>query len=379
MSRGNESGLHGRRLGAIAVAVALSAGAAGMPPTADAQTTAGQNEGVAPEAARVTPAVSLPPAVGLPPAAGLPPAVGLAPAAGHATPRAPGIRWEHTVRQISSGKWTGPRLPDGQPDIQGDWSNTIANQNNWTDPQGGIPGDPTTRNHHPGARGDRAPSRVSDPEDGQVPFQDWARSRQQEFLAHLFNPIRPEYVEPFARCAPGGVPKSFTWHGYEIRQFPGYVVFLFGSGTRIIHLDGKPHLPDEIKLWNGDSRGHWEGNTLVVDVSNNNGKARFARTGEFASEHVKIEERYIFDNDRKHYNYQATITDPTVYTRPWTATIPVRRYTVDDAPDDWHYEVPLANVPGKDRIPDHFERTCVENNGGFGRVAVPPAAANSAK
>jgi hypothetical protein len=92
---------------------------------------------------------------------------------------------------------------------------------------------------------------------------------------------------------------------------------------------------------------------------------------------VKIEERYIFDNDRKHYNYQATITDPAVYTRPWTATIPARRYTVDDSPDDWHYEVPLANVPGNERIPDHFERTCVENNGGFGRVAVPPATAST--
>jgi hypothetical protein len=353
MSRRNENVLQGRRLAAIGFAMALSAGLTGVSATADAQTYAAENAGTAPQAAGVTPA------------------------AGQAKPRAPGIRWEHTVRQISPGKWTGPRLPDGQPDIQGDWSNTIANQNNWTDPQGGIPGDPTTRNHHLGARGDRAPSRVSDPTDGQVPFQDWARARQQEFLAHLFNPIRPEYVEPFARCAPGGVPKSFTWHGYEVRQFPGYVVFLFSSGTRIIHLDGKPHLPEEIKLWNGDSRGHWEGNTLVVDVSNNNAKARFARTGEFASEQVKIEERYIFDNDRRHYNYQATITDPTVYTRPWTATIPARRYTVDDAPDDWHYEVPLANVPGKERIPDHFERTCVENNGGFGRVAVPSAAANT--
>jgi hypothetical protein len=286
----------------------------------------------------------------------------------------PRIRWERTVRTVESGKWTGPRLPDGQPDVQGDWSNTIANHNNWTDPQGGIPGDPTARNHKLGPRESRAPSRVSDPADGQVPFQPWARAKQEEFLGHLFSPTRPEYIEPFARCAPGGALKSFTWHGYEIRQFPGYVVFLFNSGTRIIHLDGKPHLPDNIKLWNGDSRGHWEGNTLVVDVTNENGKARLARTGEFASEHVHIVERYIFDNDRQHYNYVATVTDPTVYTRPWTVTIPSRRFTVNDTPDDWHYEVPLAHVPGNERIPDHFERTCVENNGGFGRVAVPPSA-----
>ena len=293
-------------------------------------------------------------------------------------PQAPGIRWERTVRQVSSGKWAGPRLPDGQPDVQGDWSNTISNHNNWTDPQGGIPGDPTTRNHKRGPREERAPSRVSDPADGEVPFQPWARARQEEFLAHLFNPIKPEYVEPFARCAPGGIPKSFIWHGYEIRQYPGYVLFLFDSGSRLIHLDDKPHLSENIKLWNGDSRGHWEGNTLVVDVANNNGKARFARTGEFASENVKIEERYIFDNDGKHYNYVAIITDPTVYTRPWTTTIPARRYTVEDTMDDWHYQVPLANVAGKERIPDHFERTCVENNEGFGRGVAPTSASSSA-
>ena len=84
-------------------------------------------------------------------------------------------------------------------------------------------------------------------------------------------------------------------------------------GRRIIHLSDTPHLPKDIKLWNGDSRGHWEGNTLVVDVSNLNSKARFGRTQEFASENVHVVERYIFDNDGKHYNYVATFSDPTVF------------------------------------------------------------------
>jgi hypothetical protein len=210
---------------------------------------------------------------------------------------------------------------------------------------------------------------VSDPADGQVPFLPWARKVQEHLLANSFNPVEPEYVEPLARCAPAGVPKSFYWHGYEIRQFPGYIVFLFNSGSRIIHLSDSPHLPQDIKLWNGDSRGHWEGNTLVVDVSNLNSKARFGRTQEFASENVHVVERYIFDNDRKNYNYVATFTDPTVFTRSWTTTIPARRYTVADRPDEWHYEVKPANAPGKPPIPDHFERVCVENDEGFGRVA----------
>jgi hypothetical protein len=301
------------------------------------------------------------------------------PAAGTAQPpgNTPRIRWEHTVRDIKSGPWKGKRLADGQPDVAGDWSNTIANHNNWTDPQGGIPNDPSTRNHKQGPRAERAPSRVSEPSDGAIPFQPWARAYQEEFLAHLFDPVKPEYIEPFARCAPGGILKSMTWHGYEIRQYPGYIVFLFNSGTRIIHLNKEPPLPENIKLWNGDSRGHWEGNTLVVEIHNDNEKARFARTGEFASENAKIEERYIFDGDGKHYNYVATVTDPTVYTRPWSTTIPARRYTVDDPMDDWHYEAPLANTSNGQKLPDHFERNCVENNGGFGRVAAPAAVSNN--
>jgi hypothetical protein len=280
------------------------------------------------------------------------------------------LRFEKSVPTIVSGPWKGPRLADGQPDVQGHWSNTIGNHNNWTDPQGGVPGDPSRANRQPGPRAERAPSRVTDPADGQVPFQPWARTAQQELLRYFHNPIKPEYIEPFARCAPGGVPKSFIWHGYEIRQYPGYVLFLFDSGTRIIHLDGKPPLPENIKLWNADSRGRWEGNTLIVRVSNNNAKARFGRTGEFASENVQIEERFIFDKDGERYNYVATFTDPTVYTQPWTATIPARRYTVKDEPDEWHFQVNLANAPGRAATVEHYERICVENNGGFGNIAI---------
>jgi hypothetical protein len=285
-----------------------------------------------------------------------------------------GTQRETVVRPIASGKWTGKRLADGQPDVEGHWSNTIANHNNWTDPQGGVPGDPSPRGRPKNQRSERAPSRVSDPPDGELPFQPWARAKQQEFLQYFHNPIRPEYIEPLARCAPAGVPKSFTWHGYEIRQYPGYVLFLFNSGTRIIHLDGKPHLPERIKLWNADSRGRWEGNTLIVDVTNNNGKARLARTGEFFSENAHIEERYIFDNEGKRYNYVATVTDPTVFTRPWTTTIPARRYTAADEPDGWNFEVAFANYDGKEPLVERYERICVENNIGFGNVAVTSAA-----
>jgi hypothetical protein len=278
----------------------------------------------------------------------------------------PGIEQEKTVPKIVSGKWSGARLSDGQPDVQGHWSNTIANHNNFTDPQGGIPGDPATRRRPLPPRYQRAPSRVSDAADGQVPFQPWALEKVKEFQANFNNPVKPEYVEPLARCAPAGVPKSLYWHGYEVAQYPGYMVFFFNSGTRIVHLDGKPHLPDNIKLWNGDSRGHWEGNTLVVDVANHNGKALFGRTGEFISENGHIQERYIFSGDGQRYNYEAVITDPTVYTRPFTITIPARKWTEKDTPNGWHFEIALAKHTGKEPIIEGEERICTENNGGFG-------------
>jgi len=297
-----------------------------------------------------------------------------APVTGQAAPPpvAPsgGLHFELNPPPVASGPWKGKRLPDGQPDIAGDWSNTAGNHNNFTDPQGGIPDDPLDRGKPVKPRSARAASRVSDPPDGELPYLAWARAKQQEFQHGFFNNTKPEYIEPLARCAPAGIPKSLYWHGYEIRQYPGTVVFLFNSGSRIIHLDHQEHLPETISLWQGDSRGHWEGNTLVVDVSNLNSKARLGRTGDFTTEHVHIVERYIFDPGNQRYDYVAVFTDPTAFSRPFTVTIPARRWTVADKPNGWHYEVPLANNPGKQPIGDHLERICVENNAGFGRVAV---------
>jgi len=279
--------------------------------------------------------------------------VALAAAAMAAEPTGTGQRFTREISfpLIAEGKWPGRQLRDGQPDVEGFYSNTIGNHSNWTNPG-------------------RAPSRVTDPADGQIPYQPWARAKQEEFVANFDNPTRPEYIEPLARCAPGGVPKSFVWHGFEIRQFPGYVVLLFDSGSRAIHLDGKPHLPDKVKLWNADSRGRWEGNTLVVEVRNSNGKAQLGRKGDFIGPNAVINERYIFAPDGGRFNYVATVTDPETFTRPWTSTIPVKRFTEKDEPDNWNYWVVPANLPGKPLLHEHVERICVENNGPFGGGAV---------
>ena len=303
------------------------------------------------------------------------------------TARAQGMRgWRETsFVPTPKGEWTGPRLPDGQPDVSGHWSNTVGNHNNLTDPQGPQGGDdeaaPSGRGggrgggRQPRPRSERAPSRVSDPADGQIPFQPWAKAKQEEFQKYLNNPIREEYVEPFARCAPGGPSKSFMWHGYEIRQFPGYVVFLFDSGNRVIHIDGTPHLPANLKLWNGDSRGHWEGNTLVVDTTNNNSKARLGRSGEFVSDNAAIAERFTFgpsgDPKGERFTYDATYTDPTVLTRPFTITIPNRRVTDKTPADDWNNLTFPAKHAGTEPVIEAYERVCVEGNGDHGQVVAP--------
>ena len=113
--------------------------------------------------------------------------------------------------------------------------------------------------------------------------------------------------------------------------------------------------------------------TLVVDVGNNNSKALFGRWGDFASENVHIVERYVFDQDGKRFNYVAAFTDPTVYSRSWTATIPIKRFTEADQPDDWHFDVTAANRPGKPLVYEHMERTCVENNGTLASRSGAPA------
>jgi hypothetical protein len=105
-------------------------------------------------------------------------------------------------------------------------------------------------------------------------------------------------------------------------------------------------------------------------VQNNNGKPLFGRYGDYMSENATVAERFVFDPDGSRFNYVATFTDPTVYTRPWTATIPVRRYTEADKPDGWNYDVKAANRPGQPLEHERVERVCVENNGPFGGGAV---------
>jgi len=122
-------------------------------------------------------------------------------------------------------------------------------------------------------------------------------------------------------------------NAYQILQVPGYVVILYEMihETRIIPIDGRPHLPANIRQWNGDSRGHWEGDTLVVDTTNYNGKgwlntsaagARIKGIPQSAGEHVIERFKRV---DANTIDYRVTIDDPEVYTKTFQVSVPLTR------------------------------------------------------
>jgi hypothetical protein len=217
--------------------------------------------------------------------------------------------------------WTAPRTPDGQPNIEGFWANQGRRLATYNIEEGADP----THVFLSGNQTDET-SLVIDPPDGKIPYQPWARARRTEVLEHHTDLTRWEYVDPHTRCFLSGIPRVYYQGTFQILQPAGHVVVLqeFNHGSRIIALDGRPHVGDNIKLWMGDSRGHWEGNTLIVDVANKNDKTWFDIVGDFHSDAVRIRERYTVVNADA-IDYQATFEDPKVYTRPFTIALNFRR------------------------------------------------------
>lgn len=220
------------------------------------------------------------------------------------------------------------RRADGQPDIQGTWRAVPGGTYDMTAVVSGNGIFDRLVDAREGRPLAVLPSRVVDPADGRIPFLPWARAKQQEVQVNADNPTRPHHIDPRARCAPGGVPRETFPTGFQFRQYPGVVVFLGAQKhvARVIPLDGRPHLGADIKLWMGSSRGRWEGPTLIVEVRNQNSKGRYDMVGNFASDQVHVVERWtVVDANTMHY--AATVTDPTVYSRPWTLESRIVRAT----------------------------------------------------
>jgi len=218
--------------------------------------------------------------------------------------------------------WPPVQLPDGQPDVQGVWR--PVNGGTQSLERAMSSGD--FFREMMGEVISEHPSRIVDPEDGQLPYQPWAAALQQELEAVYQTPTRPEHIDTQTRCLGPGVPRLYYFPRFRILQPPGSVVFVWDQyhSYRVIPLDGRPHISPRIKLWSGDGRGRWDGNTLVVDTTNLNAKSRLDVIGDFFSDQAQITERFILiDGSTMHY--EATITDPTVFTQPWTMRVVQRR------------------------------------------------------
>jgi hypothetical protein len=242
-------------------------------------------------------------------------------------------RSETAGKAAAATRYEPPRRPDGQPDIQGVWGASPTGTFDLTDPKTGGGRIQELVDLAAGKPSKTKPSRVVDPPDGRIPYQPWAAAHQREMQSNVDHPTKREHIDPQARCLPGAVPRSFFHSDNMIVQTPGYVVMLTRNNhaSRIIPLDGRPPLPGNIKLWLGDSRGHWEGNTLVVEVRNQNVKGRFDMVGNFATDNLYLVERWTIV-DANTMDYTATFDDPNTFTRPWTIAARAVRQAPDDEP-----------------------------------------------
>ena len=282
---------------------------------------------------------------------------------------------KHDPKAASAGKpWVPIRTPWGDPDFQGVWNNSTittlerpaelsgepvltneeaaaieqrAAQNRVDRPP--AAGDPGTYNQFWFDRGTkvvptRRTSLIVDPPDGKLPPLTTAgQSRQDERFRRLgptaigssgngpFDSY--EDISVVTRCITRGLPNAMLPGGYnnnyEILQVPGSVVLLseLMHEVRVILLDGRPHISQNIRQWMGDSRGHWEGNTLVVDVTNfpDRDVTGFGvpyRNSE--TSHLHLTERFT-RVDANLLDYKVTVDDPATFTRKWTASIPMVR------------------------------------------------------
>jgi hypothetical protein len=201
---------------------------------------------------------------------------------------------------------TLPRTPDGKPDLNGVWQ--ALNSASW-DIQ-----------DHSGQLG--LPPGLGVVVGNDIPYQPAAADKKRDNFAHRATADPTE-----ASCFLPGVPRAtYMPFPFELVQTPKQIAirYEYAHGLRSIPMDGSSH-PDGIPdTWMGDSRGHWEGDTLVVDVNSFNGETWFDHAGNFHSDALHVVERYTpFDAD--HIQYEAAIEDPKVFTRPWKISMPLYR------------------------------------------------------
>lgn len=201
------------------------------------------------------------------------------------------------------------------PDINGVWQ-AVGNAHWNLEGQTAFKGPAT---HLLGALGG-VPASLNYVEGGEIPYTDEARKQRDQYRAEW------NQWDPVVKCYIPGIPRQtympFPFHivqsGAKI-----FIAYEYGSNSRIIHLD-RPGTRGELPSWIGYSVGRWEGHTLVVEVTDQVAETWFDASGNFHSDALKVTERYSPMGDN-HMQYEATIEDPNVFTRPWTISMPLYR------------------------------------------------------
>lgn len=212
-----------------------------------------------------------------------------------------------------------PRMPDGKPNFNGNWQ--AMGKANWDlEPHsarsglvvalGAIAAEPA------------GPGYV---EGGRIPYLPAALAKRQENFDKRLS------LDPEIKCYLPGVPRAmYLPHPFQIVQGPQqlFMGFEFASAMRTVLFNKQP--PPPVDTWMGQSTGRWEGDTLVVEVVGQNGQSWLDRAGNFASEQLRVVERYTFITPDA-IGYEATLEDPTVFNRPWKIRLPLYRRMEKDA------------------------------------------------
>ena len=205
------------------------------------------------------------------------------------------------------GEATLPRLTNGKPDFSGIWQTTSAAEFDL----------------EPHAARKDAPPSAGVVEGNVIPYLPQAlKQKQRNFAARATD-------DPRLKCWTLGTPRGIYYpEPFQIfqRERDLTIVFQFGHSVRTIHTNGTLHPVDsDNEFWLGDSRGHWEGDTLVVDVTNFTDQTWLDRAGNFHSTALHVIERWKF-LDANTIEYSATLEDPNVFSRPWTLSVILHRH-----------------------------------------------------
>jgi hypothetical protein len=169
------------------------------------------------------------------------------------------------------------------------------------------------------------PAGVGIVEGNEIPYQPWAAEKQKANFKNRWT------ADPEAKCYMPGVPRAtYMPFPFQIVQTPKTILmaYEFASASRTIHMDKAP--PSPADTWMGHSVGHWQGDTLVVDVTSFNDQTWFDRAGNYHSDALHVVERYTpLSPDA--LNYEVTIEDPQVFSRPWKMSMPLYRHLEKNA------------------------------------------------